>query len=977
MQHYRPALMAAQQAAYRHEYDTAIQLFEQLSQQCAKYRQWQRYAELASEWASVLLHIGNYTAAYALLTNASSTINRRSRSHRQHWSLAYIEVTLGRYYTFKGEYATAIHLLQTALTRLDQAATVAPQAVLQMRTYGNLGWTHSAMHHYDTALLHLQQSLAVWQQHIGSANTDLVNLYNNIGICYNQKGDYEKELSYYHKAADVLLTLPPEQQRSDELITIYGNIGATYNEIADYATALIFFEKALALLQDTQQQAAAQVARLYNNMGYSYMQLKKYAIALDYHQQALGLREQVWGKQHSLYANSCSNIGLCYFHDQQATLAIPFFEEALAIRQANLGKHSAPVGITYHYLADCWLVLQQLDTALQYCQQALAVFVPDFEARHHHSLPQTHQTATDCIRLLASLALKVRIWRAYRQQQHNPLAAQQYLLYAHQTVWQALAWVDEIRKGYRSEVSKLLLAQKATTLNHQAVDIAYLMYCQTPNDTHLQHLFAATERGKASVLVDGMRKLAAQKATDIAPHLRETQQQLLSELSTLDNRINEIRLHQPNNLGEISLYRNRRFEAYQQYEHWIQTIADLYPHYHALRFGQPALQLPELQQALSANTLVLSYYLTDHTLYLLGISQQHVAVYATPKPADLAAVCARFLQAINELQRKNYLQAAQQLYQYLLADVLAQHATTHTQHLLLLPDTNLYYLPFEAMLPPPPSTAPYAATPFADLPYLIKNYAVSYHYSAQMWLKAQQLHQQYKHQAASYLGIAPVYGSRQQQPATTSSSDPTALPSVRSVRLFERDYSPLWHSAAEVGRIAELFAAQAQPQRTLLYEAASITQFRQLAPQYTYVHLAAHGMYHPTEAELSGILLFDDNGQAAMFYVSDSYHLQLNADLVVLSACESGIGKALAGEGVWALNRGLLMAGAANVVHTLFKVFDEASSQLCYHFYTQLFNKNTPHHARYAYALQQAKLHMIAQAKHTPKSWAGFVLLGS
>ncbi len=128
--------------------------------------------------------------------------------------------------------------------------------------------------------------------------------------------------------------------------------------------------------------------------------------------------------------------------------------------------------------------------------------------------------------------------------------------------------------------------------------------------------------------------------------------------------------------------------------------------------------------------------------------------------------------------------------------------------------------------------------------------------------------------------------------------------------------------------------------------------------------------------KLSGIV-FHPNEEATEIHDSvlsmgEMYQLQLQADLVVLSSCESGIGKLAKGEGMMAINRGFLYAGAKNVIYTLFKVLDKPSSELCEALFAEILEGKT-----YTEALRLAKLRLIQRTDVDPKSWSGFVLLGA
>jgi CHAT domain-containing protein len=147
--------------------------------------------------------------------------------------------------------------------------------------------------------------------------------------------------------------------------------------------------------------------------------------------------------------------------------------------------------------------------------------------------------------------------------------------------------------------------------------------------------------------------------------------------------------------------------------------------------------------------------------------------------------------------------------------------------------------------------------------------------------------------------------------------------------------------------------------------------------KYRIIHFATHGVMDLDHPELSGIVLsmVDENGQSEDGYLrlNEIYNLNLPAELVVLSACQTGIGKQIKGEGLIALTRGFMYAGAARVVASLWKVDDAATAALMTEFYKQMFtNKLTA-----AAALTAAQVNISKQKRwESPYFWAGFFLQG-
>lgn len=146
---------------------------------------------------------------------------------------------------------------------------------------------------------------------------------------------------------------------------------------------------------------------------------------------------------------------------------------------------------------------------------------------------------------------------------------------------------------------------------------------------------------------------------------------------------------------------------------------------------------------------------------------------------------------------------------------------------------------------------------------------------------------------------------------------------------------------------------------------------------YRIVHFATHGFLNDEHPELSGIVLslFDRNGQPqeGFLRLHDIYNLELPVDLVVLSACNTGLGKDVKGEGLIGLTRGFMYAGAASVVASLWKVDDEATADLMRYFYGFMLKDGLAPAA----ALRKAQLTMSQQKRwHSPYYWSGFIIQG-
>jgi CHAT domain-containing protein len=296
---------------------------------------------------------------------------------------------------------------------------------------------------------------------------------------------------------------------------------------------------------------------------------------------------------------------------------------------------------------------------------------------------------------------------------------------------------------------------------------------------------------------------------------------------------------------------------------------------------------------------------------------------------------------------------------------------------VLVPDGSLCYLPFEALLESAPAQAE-ARKPIqlVNLPYLVRSYDVSYSYSASFYANCVERSRGMT-ATGDFSGFAPVFADSSSSSLLASNwlahqSDPAAF---RSIAVDGKVFSELKYSEEEVESISGDFRQNGLPVSEFLRGRATEEAFKQLGGRSKFVHIATHGLMNEEHPRLSGLLFSPagDSGQEdGILYAGETYNLKLDADLLVLSSCQSGVGKMVRGEGVMSITRGFFYAGARNIVVSLWRVYDKQTAQLMKEFY-----KNILDGEEYARALRKAKLQMIENPSTSfPSKWAGFVLMG-
>jgi CHAT domain-containing protein len=315
------------------------------------------------------------------------------------------------------------------------------------------------------------------------------------------------------------------------------------------------------------------------------------------------------------------------------------------------------------------------------------------------------------------------------------------------------------------------------------------------------------------------------------------------------------------------------------------------------------------------------------------------------------------------------------LYQWLFPKGIPFAST----HIVVIPDSRLVKIPFEALL----ENIAGSTDTYAAMNFVINRVSVSYANSALLFINRME---SVSKNNQGLLAMAPVFadGTTNAMHLRTQSwltETDHALKTSGQTRgtVFEGNaIMPLPGTADEIQSLYRLFAASKKPAELILGPVASEKKLKSSKlSDYQYIHLATHGFVNEESPELSGLLLAQDTSEQDednVLYMGELYNLNINADLVTLSACETGLGKIIEGEGVVGLTRALTFAGARNILVSLWKVNDASTAELMINFYKTLLQNGQN---EISSALREAKLAMIKGEKFSdPYYWSPFVLSG-
>lgn len=885
----------------------------------------------------------------------------------------------------------------------------------EVSTLNALGGAYDRLGDYDRALSFYQQAAPIRLElgdRLRAALTDA-----NIGVLHDNWGEWQKAKESYETArAAYESLLAPEglkacvSDKSEPTVSVcryaaaaLENLGELYNSLGDPQTALEKFEASLAIAEALRQPRWQGSTR--SRMCYSKLLQEKPREALKFCEEALSFQRPPDEQKPSIdppgLASTYIVMGMASDMLDERERALDYYTRALKLHEQSGELRSQALtldktGEAYARAGDPQSALESFKKALSLWQrvkeqegEAITLYKTARVERDLGHLPEAHRQVTKSLDIIESLRVKVGSQR--------------------------------LRASYFS--SKLNYYELDVDLKMQLAKAGGLGVA-SPGELVAEAL-QVNERARARGLLDILNEAQVEPRDNSDPVLAG----LLRQRQALQRKLNHMAAMQTRLLGsgtpreDSATIEKEIAQLAAEFDESEARIRARSPRYAELSRPQTVSLAQIQQQLLDEQTLLLEYALGDERSYLWVVSPTGVKFYELPRRAEIEDVARRvggLLRAEQkqpgELERAYQPRLAAvdtQLREQsaLLSRMLLAPAASElgAKRLLVVADGELQQLPFAA-LPVPETTASARATGEGGGAQvrLVRASAASSPSTGALQQPPQPLaaeHEIVNLPSASTLAALRVE-TRRRTPATkavaviadpvfdrddsrlqlalrgkssaASSSSPTHPHSLEdAVRSFGAELPRLPASRQEAKEIVA--AAPAGASLTALDFAASrTTATDSKLSQYRFVHFATHGIFNDKQPELSGVVLslFDERGQPredGFLRLHDIYGMRLPVEMVVLSACQTGLGKQVRGEGLIGLTRGFMYAGAERVVASLWKVDDAATAELMSVFYKGMLRDGLPPPA----ALRAAQMSVRAQKRwHAPYYWAGFVLQG-
>lgn len=810
---------------------------------------------------------------------------------------------------------------------------------------GNLGFAYIFLKDYSQALNYLQQWLTITQE-TQNRQSEILAL-GNLGTVYISLEDYRQAINYFQQALTISKEINSRQTEEFSLI----NLGTAYFFLRDYPQAIKYQQQALILAQELKNRQ--QEGEAYNYLGMTYFALGDYTKTIEYQQQYLNISQELKNRQGE--GKALGNLGNAYFAIGDYLQAIEYHQKWLAIAQEIKDRPSEVKALAG--LGNAYISIQKYREAIKYHQQSLAI-AQEIKDR---------QSEAKALGSLGLIAFSLGYYpEAIRYEQE----------------WLTIAREIKDRQSEGRALGSLGLAAFALGDYSQAIDyqqqsLAIARTTKNPQDEGeaLNNLgltfyksgnFATAEKH----LLDGIK----------------VYESLRDGLGANDNKISLIEKQATayRTLQQVLIAQNQTDTALEVAERgraraFIELVANRLSGNSQQPIAIPLPQIAEIKQIAQAQnatlveySIVYDYFKVDNTqdwyeseLYiwvvkptgevtfrqvdlkplwqkkktslsaLVFFNRSSMGVRGLPlRSIAVEPLSAEELQKLQGSESENL----HQLHQVLIQPVADLLPTDPQEPVIFIPQGSLFLVPFPALQD-------------ADGKYLIKKHTVLTAPSIQVLALTRQQRQKIESRQGQKKEFLVVGNPTMPKIKTDGGKDEIQLP-------------PLPGAEAEAKAIAPLLNTQA-----LTGNQATKLAILPLMPKAQIIHLATHGLLDDVRGIGSAIALAPSAQDSGLLTAEEILDLKLNAELVVLSACDTGRGK-ITGDGVVGLSRSLITAGVPSVLVSLWSVDDNSTKELMTEFYSQI--NQRPNKAQ---ALRAAML--TTMKKHPqPKYWAAFTLIG-
>ena len=790
-------------------------------------------------------------------------------------------------------------------------------------------------------------------------------ILGNRSIIYGDRGDYVRELQEKERCLAIFQKIGSLQH----VANVYQNIGGAQINSGNYGKAQEAFQKSLEIAEKIGDKPLIGV--VFTNLAELHLEMGRYDIALDNAQKSLKVSKEV-GEQRSV-ADALEMLGVIHIATGNYNAALKSFKQVFSLGeeikdQAKIASSQYQIGVTYAMLGDYDQAVANYTRALALWEAAeikpqmgkcyMMIGSAQFNKRE---IAKADETFKKSIELLRETGRQDVLWRAIY---NKGLVDRDKgdLAQATRSMKEAVEVLDLVR-------AEVFLPEQKWMFLEDRLDVYEDLIRLLINSQNIADAFDYAQRSKARAFLDLLSEAHIDPQQNLSNENYEEKKRLQAEMMNLNQSIKDEYENEKLDHSAIRKLEKERDRLDDQYRNLLLKIRQQNPRYAGLQYPQP-LNLVDAQKFIDKDTVLMEYFVGKKGSFCFVITSDGSKAFSIPAEKQLNKDIRLITEAIQKPDPvlettsgtfRQYATTARTLYKKLLAP--AGPALQARRKIIIAPDGMLGYLPFEGLLT---AEGDFKQIDFSKLSYLGLNYEIQYVPSISVLSAIEQYRQ-------------PTHENNRKQ--LIAFADPLSQPEISKNNLAQlagtvRDWSSsikeLPYARTEVEEISKLYP---KGSTTLLIgkDATEVNAKKMDLQDYRLVHFASHGLIDEEHPQFSSLILNSGGDEDGYLTMREVFDLKLDADLVVLSACKSGLGQRIRGEGVTGLSRSFFGAGASSVLVSLWNVYDRSTSDFMTSFYREMetgkLNK--------AAALKAARRKMILSKKYShPYYWSPFILIG-
>ena len=997
------------------EYQAAIQHLQQAKKAFKKAENWQEYANASQMEGSCLISQGDYKVAIKLMERTMEVCEPLLPEN---------SLEMADLYNSTGE--ACCHLSQTekGLTYLENALKIRVNQLGEDHPLVGDTWLSLASYSdriigFRNVIPYYEKVLKIYTNAYGEHDIRTVPVYTNLGWTYGQLGDLDNQINYYQKALNIRKKeLVPSHPK---LAISYHNLSACYFLMGDYSKMFSHDSMALAILLSTEKKNIYLLSAVYFHLGQYYWEIRDLPRSHEYFLKSLALDKEAYGDEHEYLANTYKKISDYYLEIGKLEEAEKNALTALAIARKRMGEDAIETGRIYRNLANLSARKGDFASAIREINRSIHILEKQTTPDHptlllnYLDLGQYWQGAGDekkeltyyrkvlAIKRESKVPLSEKIYfvlgnyyakhnekdsaivfldeginnlfsQNYEEEKLNKLREPQLLIdllhakgqllkengspkLAYEHFLRAIDVMDELRFSLESLASRQSFTGDHLSIFEGAIAAAWQIYEQTQDASWLEKAFIINENSKASVLHQTLKDAEAKREVGIPQAMLDAERSVAISRTFYRKKLFEERQKgKDGDADKMKLWQAKIVDLGIELELIKRETEGLYPRYAQLKYEKSQPDLTKIQKVLKQDsTHLIEYFVGDEHIFIFLLDGSEVRGIRLQQDFPLDQWVNEYRLGMNaqaEDMAQSFIYASRQLYDKLFLPVKAAFPNL-PERIHIVPDGSLGYISFDALITDDPTVQ----SGNGKISYLIYDHQISYIYAANLLLQEDRIN---RVNPIECLALSPSY-----QPGEDLLADGSNT---------RTGFEKLVHSKPEVMAINRLLGGE-----LLIDEMATEANFKRQATKSRIIHISSHANVNDVNPMYSRIVLAVDSDRESQedgfLEVAELFNMDLSAEMVVLSACETGIGKLYRGEGIVSLAQGFFFAGTQSIITTLWRVNDASTYKIMATFYEQLKN-GQPKDA----ALRQSKLTYLDnsdQLHQHPFYWSGIIPIGN